>query len=58
MNLFPVEAMLWQLCKRKNDHEHVDKIRRCCTAILEAGWQAIAVWLPLFLWHREVKANA
>ena len=24
--LFPVEAMLWQVCMRNNDHEHADKI--------------------------------
>ena len=48
--LFPVEAMLWQLRMRNNDHEHVDRIRRCCTVILKADWQAVAVRLPLFLW--------
>ena len=33
MNLFPVEAMLWQLCMHNNDHEHAD---RTSTVILEA----------------------
>ena len=32
-NLFPVEAMLWQLRMHNNDHEHADRIR---TVILEA----------------------
>ena len=50
MNLFPVEAMLSQLCMYNNDHEHMDRIRRCCTVILEADWQAIAVRFLLFLW--------
>ena len=33
-NLFPVEAMFWQLCMCNNDHEHADRIRRGCTIIL------------------------
>ena len=35
MNLFHVEAMLLQLRMRNNDHEYADRIRRCCTVILE-----------------------
>ena len=27
-NLFPVEAMVWQLQIRNNDYEHTDRIRR------------------------------
>ena len=48
-NLLSVEAMLWQLRMHNNDHEHADRIRRCCAVILEADLQAIAVQLPLFL---------
>ena len=40
--------MFWQLHMRNNDHEHADRIRRCCTVILDADFQAIAVRLPLF----------
>ena len=42
--------MLWQIRMRNNDYEHVDRIRRCCTVILEADLQAVAVQFPLFLW--------
>ena len=42
--------MLWQLRMHNNDHEHADRIRKCCTVILEAEWQAVAVQLLLFLW--------
>ena len=34
--LFLVEAMLWKLHMRNNNHKHVNRIRRCCTVILEA----------------------
>ena len=42
--------MLWKLCLRNNDNEHTDAIRRCCTVILEADLQVVAIRLPLFLW--------
>ena len=51
-NLLPVEAMLWQLHvhMRNNDHGYADGIRRCCTVIFKAEYQAIVVCLLLFLW--------